>query len=250
MNTIEELKKIAKKVRLDTFNLAIEHKEPHIAPSFSPIDILVALYEKIMKKEDKFVLSKGHGCLGWYIALRRKGWSPPIKGHPDIDMPCGIGCTTGSLGHGLPMVVGMAFARKFKKQKGRIFIILGDGECEEGTIWESLNIARRYGLDNLTIIVDYNKLQAISSLKEVLGEPDLKNKFEAFGCNTLDIDGHDFKQLLEALDEKSIKKGKPTAVIANTIKGKGISFMENKPVWHCKLPEGDLLKQAYKELRG
>lgn len=249
MSNVEELTKIAKQVRLDTFNLALENKQKHIAPSLSTMEILVALYEGILKEKDKFILSKGHGCLGWYLVLKRNGFSPEIRCHPDMDPKNGIICTTGSLGHGLPLSVGMAFARKLKKQEGRIFVLMGDGECEEGTIWESLNLAKKYGLDNLTIIVDNNKLQALAKIEDVIGKDDLKEKFEVFGCNTLSVNGHDFKQLLESLDEKSIKKGMPTAIIANTIKGKGISFMEGSPDWHAKLPKtDDLVKQAYKDL--
>src|SRR4030042_2211525 len=249
MSDFEELKGIAKKIRLDTFTIAIENKEPHIAPSLSPIDILVVLYERVMKRKDKFILSKGHGCLGWYLILRRKGFSPAIRTHPDIKPDCGIECTTGSLGHGLPIAVGMAFARKLKNKTGRIFVLISDGECQEGTTWESLNLARRYGLDNLTIIVDHNKLQALSSIKDVLGKENLKEKFEVFGCNTLDINGHNLKEIFESLDKKNIKKGKTTAIIANTIKGKGISFMEGNPAWHSKLPKtDDLIRQAYKDL--
>jgi len=245
----EKLAKIAKQVRLETFKLAMEHKEKHIAPSLSSVDILVALYEGIIKEEDKFVLSKGHGCLSWYIVLRRKGFCPEIKGHPDRDPKNGIFCTTGSLGHGLPMAVGMAFARKYKKRGGRIFVLMGDGECQEGSVWESLNLARRYCLDNLTIIVDHNKQQALAMICDVMGQDNLKEKFKVFGCNVLDIDGHDMKQLLESLAEKNITKGKPTVIIANTIKGKGVSFMEGQPEWHAKIPKtDDLIKKAYEDL--
>lgn len=247
---IDKLKKIAKQVRLETFKLAMEHKEKHIAPSLSPVDIFVALYEVILKKEDKFILSKGHGCLSWYVVLKRKGFHPEIKSHPDIDPEKGISCTTGSLGHGLPMAVGMAFARKFKKQGGRIFVLLGDGECQEGSIWEALNIARKHCLNNLTIIVDHNKQQALARTCDVVGEDDLKEKFKAFGCHTLEIDGHDMKQLIESLDKKNIIKGKPTAIIAHTIKGKGISFMEGQPEWHAKIPKTkELIRRAYEDLK-
>ncbi|MBW1973189.1 MAG: transketolase [Deltaproteobacteria bacterium] len=246
----EELARIAQQVRLDTFKLAMEHKEKHIAPSLSSVEILVVLYEEIMKSEDKFILSKGHGCLSWYVVLRRKGFNPKIRAHPDIDPKNGIFCTTGSLGHGLPICVGMAFARKLKKQNGRIFVLIGDGECQEGTTWESLNIAKRYCLDNLTIIVDYNKQQAIAKTCDVVGEDNLKEKFKAFGCHTLEVDGHNIIQLLESLDEKRIIKTKPTTIIAHTIKGKGISFMEGQPEWHAKIPKtNNLIEQAYKELR-
>src|SRR4030043_108649 len=245
-----ELKKIARELRQGGFKIAIEFGEGHIAPSFSPIEVIVTLYERVIKPEnkDKFILSKGHGCLGWYCMLRRKGYSPNVSPHPDIEACQGIECTTGSLGHGLPIGGGMAFARKLKKEKGRIFVLIGDGECQEGTIWESLNLARRHKLDNLTIIVDHNKLQALSSVKEIQDEQNLKPKFEAFGCNTAEIDGHDFSQIIDALDEKHIKKEMPRAIITHTIKGKGLSLMENTPKWHTGIPIGEELEQAYKEL--
>jgi transketolase len=249
-DTFDELKKIAKELRLGAFKLAMEFGEGHIAPSLSPVEIIVVLYERVMKpaNKDKFILSKGHGCLGWYCMLKRKGYSPHATPHPDIEVCQGIECTTGSLGHGLPIGVGMALARKIKKEKGRIFVLIGDGECQEGSIWESLNLARRYNLDNLTIIVDHNKLQALSSVKEILDEQNLKAKFEAFGCNTSEIDGHDSSQVLDALDEKHNKKEVPRAIIAHTIKGKGLSFMENVAKWHTGIPAGELVDQAYKEL--
>ena len=143
----------------------------------------------------------------------------------------------------------MAFARKFKKENGHIFVIIGDGECQEGTIWESLNLAQRYKLDNLTIIVDYNKLQALTTIKEVMNETNLKAKFEAFGCSVIEINGHNFNELLDNLNHKTIKKDIPRMIIADTIKGKGLSCMENKPEWHSRIPEGKLLEQAYEELK-
>lgn len=245
-----QLKEIAKKARLDALELGLKTHNEHFAPSFSTIEILVALYEKIMEKNDKFILSKGHACLGYYVMLKRKGRCPKCSCHPDIETDQGIDCTTGSLGHGLPIGAGFAFAKKLKKEPGRVFVLVGDGECEEGAIWESLIIANRLKLDNLTIIVDHNKLQAIAALEEVHGgQPNLKEKFEAFGCSTASIDGHNFDDLLKALDSKSVKKGKPTAIIANTVKGKGLSFMENITAWHSRMPDQEQLKKAYEELK-
>ena len=239
----------AKKIRKDVLELALKYKDGHIAPAFSVIEILVALHNEILKKDDKIILSKGHGCLSLYASLIDKGFNPKITGHPDVDVKQGIFCTTGSLGHGLPIGVGMAFARKFKKEKGHIFVIIGDGECQEGTIWESLNLAQKYKLDNLTVIVDYNKLQALTTIKEVMNETNLKDKFKAFGCQVIEIDGHNFNELLDNLSTMKIEKDIPRVIIADTIKGKGLSFMENKPEWHSRIPEGKLLEQAYEELK-
>ena len=243
------LEKKAKKLRKDILELALEYKDGHIAPAFSVVEILAVLYNEILNKDDKIILSKGHGCLSLYASLMDKGLNPKISGHPDVDVKQGIHCTTGSLGHGLPIGVGMAFARKFKKEKGHIFVIMGDGECQEGTIWESLNLARKYRLDNLTIIIDYNKLQALTTIKEVMSETNLRAKFEAFGCQVMEINGHNFNELLDNLNHKTIKKDIPRMVIADTIKGKGLSCMENKPEWHSRIPEGKLLEQAYEELK-
>lgn len=249
MRDITILEQKAKKLRKDVLGMALEYKDGHIAPALSVVEILVALYYSILKEEDKIILSKGHGCLSLYAALRDKGFNPKISGHPDVDVEQCIFCTTGSLGHGLPIGVGMAFARKFKKENGHIFVLIGDGECQEGTIWESLNLAQKHKLDNLTIIVDYNKLQALASIKEIMNETNLKAKFEAFGSHVIELPGHDFKELLDSLSDKTIKENVPRVIIADTIKGKGLSFMENKPEWHSRIPEGKLLEQAYKELK-
>lgn len=248
-NDISRLENISKDIRRKSLDLAIKHQDSHLASSFSTVEILVALYEKILGDDDKFILSKGHGCISFYIVLQEKGLNPFISGHPDIDPENGIACTTGSLGHGLPIGMGMAFARKIKKTEGRIFVLLGDGECQEGTIWESLNLARKYKLDNLVIIVDHNGLQALDSIHEIIDECQLCEKFMAFGVRTIETDGHDFHALLDSLDEKNIEPGKTTAIIAHTIKGRGLSFMEEKPEWHSRIPAGDLLKQAYDELK-
>jgi len=249
MGQIDKLKKRAKILRNEIIKISSETGIGHLSGSFSVVEILVALYLERSKENDKIILSKGHGCLGLYPLLREKGFNPVVKAHPDIDEEHGIACTTGSLGHGLPIAVGMAFAKKYKKEEGHIFVILGDGECQEGTIWESLNLARKFKLDNLTIIVDYNKLQALDSVKETIGETNLKGKFESFGCNTFEIDGHDFEAILKSTAAKSIKVNLPRAIIAHTIKGKGVSFMENKAEWHTRLMNDDEMRKAYDELK-
>jgi len=245
---MEHIKNIAKKIRKTILEMAINHSDGHIAPAYSLVEILICLYENIMNKEDKFILSKGHGCLGLYAVLEYKGFYPKYSGHPDIDEKNGIFCTTGSLGHGLPIAVGMAIAKKHMKKNGHIFVMIGDGECQEGTAWESLNLAKHFKLDNLTIIIDNNKLQALDTIKKIISEDNLYGKFKVFGCNTHEIDGHDFNDISKCLSSSAIKKDMSRAIIANTIKGKGLSFMEGKPEWHSRIPEGDLLKRAHKEL--
>jgi len=246
---MEYLKNTAKKIRKTILEMAINHNDGHIAPAYSAVEILTCLYENILGKEDKFILSKGHGCLVLYAILEHKGFYPKYSGHPDIDEKNGIFCTTGSLGHGLPIAAGMALAKKYLKKNGHIFVMLGDGECQEGTTWESLNLAKHFKLDNLTIIIDNNKLQALDSIKKIISENNLYEKFKVFGCNAYEIDGHDFNDILKFLSSLAIIKDMPRVVIANTVKGKGLSFMEGKPEWHSRIPEGELLKKAYEELK-
>lgn len=246
---IRELEEKAKIIRKETLELAIKYKEGHIASAYSIVEVLTVLYFNLMKNSDKLILSKGHGCLSLYTCLKMKGFNPVIAGHPDIDEKEGISCTTGSLGHGLPIGMGMAFAKKFQTQEGQIYVIIGDGECQEGTIWESMNLAKKYKLDNLTIIVDFNQLQGLNSVKEIMGETDLKSKFEAFGGDVSEISGHNFHEIIKCFNQKERNKDKPKVIIINTIKGKGLSFMENAPVWHNKIPENTLLEKAYEELK-
>ena len=247
MNKIERLKEKAKKIRRDVFDLAVEHQIGHIAPAFSCVEILIAVYEDITD-DDRFILSKGHGCLALYAVLRGRGLDPKISGHPDIDKSQGLECTTGSLGHGLPIGVGMAFAKKIKMEKGQVYVLTGDGECQEGTVWESLLLIRKLGLDNITVIIDHNKLQALDYINNVIGDPGFKEKFNAFGFDTVELDGHDFNELTASLDPDNNRTGKSRIIIANTIKGKGVSFMENVPGWHVRIPDGQQLQQAYREL--
>ncbi|MCP4220900.1 MAG: hypothetical protein GY765_40100 [bacterium] len=238
----------ARQIRLDTLHLAVEHNNGHIASALSCVEILTVLYEHVMEETDKFIMAKGHGVLSFYVVLRDKGFNPVIAGHPDMDPEQGIHCTTGSLGHGAPMGAGMALARKLKHEKGRIFVLMGDGECQEGSVWETLNLIRKYKLNNIILIVDYNKLQALDSVETIGDEADLKNKFEAFGVKCLEADGHDFGSLLECFSEAK-KSEIPCVVLAHTVKGKGISFMENVPCWHSRMPDEGQLKVAFGELQ-
>lgn len=247
MNYIK-LKKKAKKLRQDTFLAFIQKGEAHLGGSFSMIEILISLFDVIMKKDDKFILSKSHSSFPLCLLLKDKGLNPKLTTHLEIDTDNGINCTTGSLGHGLPIATGMAFARKIKKNNGKIYVIISDGECQEGTTWESLLIASKHKLDNLIIIVDYNKIQALSTLEDALPLHDLVKKFKSFNFNCVDIkNGHSFKSIISSLKKKTIKN-KPTAVILNTIKGKGIKEFENDPVWHARKLAGDEIKIGKKRL--
>jgi len=240
-------------IRRKTLELAVEHGNGHIASAFSIVEILVALYDNVLTKDDKFILSKGHGCLSFYVVLREKGFNPTISGHPDIDVKNGIECTTGSLGHGLPVAVGMALAKKLKKEKGTIYVLLGDGESQEGTTWESLAIASHHKLGNLVVIVDKNNLQALGETRSILSLNSLREKVISFGCHSIRCNGHDVEKIGSALRDKcsshnSLFVDFPKVVIADTVKGKGVSFMENRAEWHHRIPDERQLKLAYGEL--
>ena len=246
MKTITELLERSKQVRRETLNLAIKNSGYHFGRSFSATEILIALYDIVLKDEDKFILSKGHACWPWYVLLRERGYDPKIAGHPSIDPANGVCCTTGSLGHGLPMDIGMAMARKLKKKDRRIYVLMGDGECQEGTTWESLLTAPHHQLDNLTAIIDCNGIQGSGFVENILPIRGLEKVAETLGWSVSQIDGHFIPDIVGALGERV--QGKPRMIIAHTIKGRGVSYMENRPEWHSKFPDPEQLKQAYKEL--
>jgi len=244
----EPLVKKAKKLRQDTFNAFVAHGEAHLGGSFSMIEMLISLYEVILKEEDKFILSKAHASFPLCLLLREKGYNPSLTTHLEIDQENGIHCTTGSLGHGLPIGTGMALSRKLQNKEGRIFVIMSDGECQEGTTWESLLIAAKHKLSKLVVLIDYNKIQALSTLEDALPLDDLCAKFRAFNWDCCEVqDGHSFEELIPVLTQEN-HTGKPRAVIAHTIKGKGIKPFENDPAWHARKIKGDELEIGRKEL--
>ncbi len=246
---IKKLKIKALELRKKTFNAFIEKGEAHLGGSFSMIEILLIIYEYFLKRNDKFILSKAHASFPLCILLNEKGFNTKIKTHLEIDEKNGINCTTGSLGHGLPISTGMAFARKKLNKKGKIIVLISDGECQEGTTWESLLIASKHKLDNLVIIVDYNKLQALDKLKDALPLDNLIKKFKAFNCNCIEVrDGHNFKSLEKAFS-KVKKLGKPNAIIVHTIKGKGVKEFENDTVWHARQLKGEEIEIGKRRLK-
>jgi transketolase len=244
----KKLEKKAKKLRQNTFLAFIEKGEAHLGGSFSMIEILISLYEIILKKNDKFILSKSHSSFPLCLLLKERGLDPELTTHLEIDVKNGIHCTTGSLGHGLPIATGMAFARKIRNVKGKIYVMLSDGECQEGTTWESLLIASKYKLDNLIVFIDYNKIQALSTLQDALPLHDLAKKFKSFNWNCINVkNGHSFKSIISAMNKRIIKN-KPTAIIFNTIKGKGVKEFENDPVWHARKLVGKEIEIGKKRL--
>ncbi len=245
---IKNLQQKAKKLRQKTLITFINKGEAHLGGSFSMIEILLTLYEIILKKFDKFILSKSHASFPLCLLLREKGYKTKITTHLEIDEKNGIFCTSGSLGHGLPIATGMAFARKQLKKKGKIFVMISDGECQEGTTWESFLIASKHKLDNLVVIIDYNKIQALTTLKDGLPLDNLNSKLKAFNFDTINIsNGHSFKSLINGFKKIKIRK-KPTAIIINTIKSKGVKEFENDPIWHARKITGKEIDIAKKRL--
>lgn len=265
MDTIEF---IAKDLRKKIFKIAYYAGGGHMGASFSMADIISVLYfdnvlkynasNPLWKERDKFILSKGHACYALYAALAKAGYFPEEElwrvgkpdskfgGHPKMyDIP-GVEASTGALGHGLSFAIGIAYANKMDKRNSHVYVVMGDGECQEGSVWEGALSAPTLGLDNMTVIVDYNKLQAMDNLENIVHMKPFAGKWEAFGWNVVEINGHDYAEIREALLVR--KNGKPTLVIANTIKGKGVSFMENVPIWHFRMPNEQELPVVMQEL--
>ena len=248
VKTFWDLEVKAKKLRQDTFNAFVEHGEAHLGGSFSIIEMLIALYEKVLKDVDKFILSKAHSSFPLCLLLKGKGYQPKLTTHLELDPLNGIHCTTGSLGHGLPLATGMALAKKLQNKSGKIYVMMSDGECQEGTTWESLLIAAKHKLDNLVVLVDYNKIQALSFLKDGLPLDNLSAKFKAFNWYCTEIkDGHSFDELIASLQQQKTKVN-PQVYIVHTIKGKGIKAFENDPTWHARKIKGEELGIGKKEL--
>lgn len=215
----------------------------HYGGAFSSAHILTALYKVVLESDDKFILSKGHSCATFYSLLRDLGYDPKIQGHPERDSANGIEITAGSLGHGLPIGLGMAFAKQFKREGGRVYVLMGDGECQEGTTYESVTLAERFKLKNLTAIIDNNRIQGSGFLIEPTVEQ-LK-RLAVPGWDVLEIDGHNFREIIPALQESG---DRPRLIVAQTIKGYGVSFMEGQSVWHSKPAVGEDYQRARAEL--
>lgn len=268
MVDINFLEKKATKIRMDLLTMIYEGKTGHTGGALSCTDILTTLYYGVMnvdpanlhwENRDRFILSKGHSVEGYYCILGDKGFFPKEElktfsqfgskfiGHPNNKVP-GVEMNTGALGHGLSISVGMALAAKMDGRSYRVFTLMGDGEQAEGSVWEAAMSAAHYKLDNLTAIVDRNKLQISGSTEEVMSLDCLEDKWRSFGWEVIQVDGHDYKQLLEVLGNTPKTKGKPTLVMAYTTKGKGVSFMENVAKWHHGVPSREQMDMALSEL--
>lgn len=270
MNTAQ-LKEKAGQARIDVIRMLESTSSGHPGGALSMIDLLTVLYFKQMNireddpkwaDRDRFVLSKGHGAPGLYAVLAERGYFPVeklwtlrqfgsiLQGHPDMKSTPGLDMSSGSLGQGLSIANGMALAGKLKGQDYRVYVVAGDGELQEGQIWEAAMSAAHYRLDHVTLIVDDNGLQINGDTEAVMGIAPLDAKFAAFGWNVLTIDGHDVEAIGAAYEAAAAFKDKPTVIIAKTVKGKGVSFMENDPAWHGSVPNAAQTKQALAELGG
>lgn len=267
---VEGLANIANDIRIEIIEQVYNANSGHPGGSLSCADILAVLYFNQMnidsenpnaKGRDRFVLSKGHCAPALYATLARKGYfdkellkgfrkvESNLQGHPDMKKVPGVDMSTGSLGQGLSAAVGMAIGSKMEHEGYRVYCLLGDGELEEGQVWEAAMSASKNKLDNLCAIVDYNTLQIDGNVEEVAGLIDIKEKFESFGFNVIEVNGHDIEALIHAFNSAKHQKDMPSVIIARTIKGKGVFFMEGKAEWHGKAPNQEQYEEAINELK-
>ncbi|GGI46218.1 transketolase [Paenibacillus marchantiophytorum] len=257
---------ISKNIRKSILHMVHYSKSSHVGTCLSMVDILAVLYFKFLRIDptnpklegrDKFILSKGHGGAALYATLAERGFFPKeylnkyyvddgiLPGHLDMTAVPGIESSAGSLGHGLSIGIGMAYANRSSNIAGEVIVLLGDGECNEGSVWEGIMYASSANLTNLTAIVDYNKLQSFGRTNEVVNQENMSKRWESFGWHVIEIDGHNHEAIEQGLNHKALK---PKVIIAHTIKGKGVSYMEDRLEWHYKSPSDEQLKMALKEL--
>lgn len=266
---IAEMKRTANEIRKDIIRMTSAAGSGHPGGSLSSVEILVSLYFNVMRHDpknpawgerDRFILSKGHVCPVLYSTLARSGYFPVdelatlrklgsrLQGHPHrLKLDC-LETSSGSLGQGLSISVGMAIGLRMDKKDAKVYCLMGDGELQEGQVWEAAMSGAHYKLDNLCGIVDVNRLQIDGWTKDVMSVEPLAKKWEAFGWHVIEVDGHNIEELIKAFGEAKRIKGKPTVILANTVKGKGVSFMENKAEWHGKAPKKEEAERALKEL--
>jgi transketolase len=270
IESVTELKRLANRLRIEIIKMIGAAGSGHPGGSLSEVELLTALYFRVLRHNpkdaewadrDRFILSKGHGCPALYAVLAEAGYldhsvlgtlrklGSPLQGHPDRRFLPVLEANTGSLGQGISVGIGMALAARLDKKDWHTFVMVGDGEIQEGQNWEAAMFAAYHKLENLTLIVDYNHQQLDGFLKDILDPAPLVEKFEAFGWRTIEIDGHDFNQVIPALETaRAARDRKPTCIVANTIKGKGVSFMENNPEWHGVAPKPEQVAAVVAEL--
>lgn len=265
----EDLDLLARRMRFKLVEMSHAAKTPHLGSALSCVDILIAAYWRVLRIDskhpnarecDRFILSKGHAASALYVALAYRGFFPTenladfgVHGKALAEQPApgcapGVELATGSLGHGLPVGAGMALSALIQDLDYRVFVVMSDGECNEGSVWEAAMFAPSKKLDNLVVVVDYNKWQATGRSNEVMSMDPLVKKWEAFGWNACEVDGHDINALVKSMNTVQKGAGKPTAIIAHTTKGKGISFMEDDNNWHYRIPNSDEVNTSKLEL--
>lgn len=270
IESLAEMKRLANRMRVEIVKMIGAAGNGHPGGSLSEVEVLAALYFRVLRHDplnrqwadrDRFILSKGHGCPALYAVLAEAGYmersmlstlrklGSPLQGHPDKRFLDVLEANTGSLGQGLSVGIGMALAARLDQKDYHTFVMVGDGEIQEGQNWEAAMFAAYHKLDNITLIVDYNHQQLDGFLKDILDPAPLREKFSAFGWETVEVDGHSFEQVIPALDRaRNQRNGKPTCIVADTVKGKGVSFMENNPEWHGVAPKPDQVAAAVAEL--
>ena len=269
-NDFRKLESLAKTVRRYILDMICRTKGPHIGPSFSCVELLVALYFHALKnspdypedpERDRFIFSKGHASPALYAVLFERGFIAQkdmegfavnggiLQQHPDCNLRRGIEFSTGSLGHGLSVAAGMAYALKKDGNPARVFVMISDGELNEGSTWEGVLFAAHHKLDNLVLVIDYNHMQALGVTHDTIELDPLERKFAAFNWVPMTIDGHSFPAILSAYDSARRESGKPSVIVAETVKGKGVSFMENELCWHYNCPNSHEYAMACEELR-
>lgn len=267
---IRRLRQVARRIRCHIVRTISRAGVGHPGGSLSEVDILTALYFHVMRIDpqrpdwpdrDRFVLSKGHGAAGLYATLAERGFFPPeelatfgridsrLQVHPDMHLLPGVEVSSGALGQGISVALGMAMAARLDGRDTRIYCLIGDGESQEGQVWEAAAAAAHHKVDTLTVILDYNGVQLMGPVSEVLQVAPVADKWRAFNWHVIEIDGHDMRQIIGALEAAQRVKGRPTIIIAHTVKGKGVSFMEGKSAWHGKAPNEQELAQALAELQ-
>jgi transketolase len=267
--SVSELQGVAAELRGQVIKMSHEAGTPHLGSALSCLDLLTAAYWTALRIDpknpgdpdrDRFILSKGHAASALYAVLAKRAFFPsdwlddfakhgsPLAEQPSPGCAPGVELATGSLGHGLPVALGLALAAQIKGQAYRVFVVLSDGECNEGSVWEAALLAPALKLDRLVVMIDFNKWQATGRSEEVTGLSPLRAKWEAFGWHAIEVDGHDMTALTEALGDVPHPGGKPLAIICHTIKGKGVSFMEDDNNWHYRIPKREEVNRAFAEL--
>jgi len=264
-----DLIELAKRIRKHCVRMTGKANASHVGSALSAADLLAAVYGRALRydssrpdwpERDRFIMSKGHACTALYAVLAESGYFPverletfyqngsPLAGHVMHKNVPGVELSTGSLGHGLPVATGMAIAAKRDGRASRIFCMISDGECDEGSVWEAALFAPHHKLDNLVVIIDYNKIQSLGRVKEVIDLDPLADKWRAFGWAVREINGHDMQVVEDAVMHVPYEAGRPSCIVAHTVKGKGVSFMEDKLLWHYRAPLGEDMVKALAEL--